>query len=273
MHRTIIASLTVSALCAQASAHDFWIEPQNYAGEANEEMILNVFVGHGEDKVDWPVAPHRIIGLRSLGPNGLSSHVKGPQSVTSPWTVNFDEDGLHMLFVETTNSFSELAAEKFDSYVEEEGIRPIAVDRVRNRKSEDPGREIYSRRGKALMQIGCGGGNDAWRQNLGLTLEITPGINPFEWDDGEAFPVTVSFHGDAVPGATLHVTNLEDESESFSMTAEDDGQADLGAKMSEGRWLVHTVWSEAAPRLLQDADYQTVFSSLTFETMDACASE
>ena len=79
------------------------------------------------------------------------------------------------------------------------------------------------------------------------------------------------FHGAAVPSATLHVTALEGDGEDFTVTTGPDGTADLGENLAEGRWLVHTVWSEPAPNLLEDADYQTVFSSLTFETEDACA--
>ena len=270
--------LRVSALLGAATligpaalAHDFWIEPDIYTPQPGEETKLDLFVGHGEDKGDWPVSPHRIIGLRSLGPDGLTSHVTGPESLKGDVAVSFAEPGYHMVFVETTNSFSALPAEKFNDYVEEEGIRPIEADRIARRSGEAEGRELYSRRGKALLKAGCEGpDNPVWETPVGMTLELTALSNPYAWQAGNPLKVKAFFHGAAVPSATLHVTALEGEGEDFTVTTGPDGTADLGPELAEGRWLVHTVWSEPAEGLLEEADYHTVFSSLTFETGDGC---
>ena len=68
MIRIALAALTSAAIAIPASAHDFWIEPADFTPDAAGTVEVDVFVGHGEDKTGWPVAPHRIIGLRCLGP-------------------------------------------------------------------------------------------------------------------------------------------------------------------------------------------------------------
>ncbi|MEM5518711.1 DUF4198 domain-containing protein [Henriciella sp. AS95] len=260
-----------AAIAPAASAHDFWLEPESYWLDEETSVAVDIFTGHGEDKAHWPAAPHRIVGFRSFGPGGVTSQMAGAETFAEKPVVQLTDPGLHMLVLESTNAFSELPADKFTSYVEEEGILPIAADRAANRLDEAAGRELYSRRGKALIQRGCAADAEPiWAQPLGLTLEVVAVDNPFAWDEGEAFEVEVQFYGETVPSATLHVTNLDGAGEDFTTKTDEDGRADLGGSLSEGRWLVHTVWSEPVDGLLNEADYQTVFSSFTFETETGC---
>ncbi|MEQ9314781.1 MAG: DUF4198 domain-containing protein, partial [Henriciella sp.] len=194
-------ALVSGAASPLAHSHNFWIEPQTYEVEAGETVPLNIFTGHGEDKASWPFEARRVIGLRSVGPGGLTSHLAG--GTGSP-ALRFDTDGLHMVFIESTNSFSRLAGEKFEAYVEEEGILPIAARRLIDGDASADGKEIYSRRGKALVKVGCDVPEDqSWSRPLGLTLEIIPMSNPFEWDAGDALSVEVRFHGQPLTSATM----------------------------------------------------------------------
>ena len=269
--RTTCLAIAAMLVVPAAAAHDFWIEPDSYDVGLEQAVPIRIYVGHGKDKTDWPIAAHRVVGLRSAGPDGLKSHTSGPESLDGDVSLRFETPGLHMVFIETTNSYSSLPAQKFNAYVEEEGIRPIAAHRLVTGAVELDGTELYSRRGKALVQVGCRGtGELAWSTPLGLTLEIIPLHNPFDWDQGEPLAVEVQYHGQPVASATLHVTQLGGAGQTFTLETDGSGKADLSARLNEGRWLVHTVWSEPARGLLQQADYQTVFSSLTFETGTNC---
>ena len=274
MKRMISLSIfAAAAIAGSAHAHDFWVQPETFTPAEGESLPVSLFVGHGSDKSDWPVSPHRIIGFQTLGPNGPQSQVRGAESLTGALSVTLDALGMHLISVETTNSFSELEAGKFNDYAAEEGIRPIMLDRAANRTEDQAGKELYSRRGKALVQAGCPADvSEVWGAELGLTLEVIPGANPIEWNEGDAMPIKVHYHGAPVSGATLHITDLDDETTHFSAQTDADGEVDISASLTEGRWLVHTVWAEAAAGLLEGADYQTVFSSLTFDTQSPCPS-
>ncbi|RIJ21623.1 DUF4198 domain-containing protein [Henriciella barbarensis] len=272
MNRMISLSILAAALTAgTAHAHDFWVQPDTFTPEDSGALLVSLFVGHGSDKSDWPLRPHRIVGFQSFGPEGQNNQARGAESLSGDLSVVLDEIGTHLILVETTNSFSELDADKFTSYVEDEGIRPIMLDRAANRAEDHPGKELYSRRGKALVQVGCPDeASDNWGKELGLTLEIVPGANPIDWNVGATMPINVHYHGVPVSGATLHITNLDDDTVHFSAETDVDGVVDISSSLTEGRWLVHTVWAEAADGLLEGADYQTIFSSLTFDTESPC---
>jgi len=70
-----VFTLGSALLVSTASlAHDFWLAPETYSLETPAVVDVSVMIGHPEDKLAWPVSPHRIIGLRSVGPNGLRDH-------------------------------------------------------------------------------------------------------------------------------------------------------------------------------------------------------
>ena len=272
MNRMLSLSILAAAMTTGiAHAHDFWVQPETFTPEDGGALPVRLFVGHGSDKSDWLVRPHRIVGFQSFGPDGLKNQVRSAESLRGDLSVVLDEVGTHLILVETTNSFSELEGDKFNAYVEDEGIRPIMLDRAANRAENRPGKELYSRRGKALVQIGCPAeASKNWSKELGLTLEIIPGTNPIEWNASDVMPIKVHYHGVPVSGATLHITNLDDDTVHFSAETDAGGEVDISSSLTEGRWLVHTVWAEAADSLLEGADYQTVFSSLTFDTGSPC---
>jgi len=83
-------------------------------------------------RLSWPVAPHRVVSLRTLGPDGIRDQQAAVLDYKSSKNlpIRLKEQGLHILTIETTNSISVLAAEKFNDYVEEEGLTPIKIDRV-----------------------------------------------------------------------------------------------------------------------------------------------
>ena len=262
--------LSTSVLLASnwsAKAHDFWIEADQQHVMAGETVSVTAKTGHGIDQSLWPIVPHRITSLRSINADGVEDHQTAILGAIDTGIFNFSdlEEGTHILAIESGNSFSELPVETFMSYVEEEGILPIARDREWNGDGISSGKELYSRRGKTLVQVGSR--PEAGRhltKPIGMTLEITPTENPFDIAPGSSMNVQVHYRGQPVDGATIHVTKLDQPDVSTTLRTRSDGIAEM-PRISEGRWLFHTVWSSPAQGLLNGADYMTVFSSLTFD--------
>ncbi|MHA7859753.1 MAG: DUF4198 domain-containing protein [Henriciella sp.] len=257
----------VAGLMAQlpAAAHDFWLQPEAFDHPAGSTVGVSILVGHGAETSPWPSFQHRVIAFRSIGPNGTKDHRSGispggtGEAVLAPL-----ETGAHIVYLESTNSFSELSADRFDGYVEEEGILPIAIHRASADKKSIPGRELYSRRGKTLIQVGTGSADQTHIISpIGLTLEIVPNQNPFQHDPSEPFSVSVLYNGQPIENATLHITQLGSPENTLTARTSSDGQATLES-LPAGDWLFHTVWAEPVDGLLNGAEYSTVFSSLTF---------
>lgn len=253
-----------------ANAHDFWIE--KVGGDAPTETSVSVIAktGHGVDQSNWPLVPHRITSLKSIGLAGLKDHQPAIKEAVRTGTIEFSglADGAHILAIESGNSYSELPADLFAAYVEEEGISPIARDRDTAEKKDRAGRELYSRRGKTIVQVGKQkDANPHLTSPIGMTLEIVPMQDPFGIAPGSPIEVQVLYQGHPVDEATIHVTKLDEPDFSTTLLTGSGGIAEM-PELITGRWLFHTVWSSPAQGLLNDADYITVFSSLTFDISD-----
>ena len=96
----------------------------------------------------------------------------------------------------------ELKAEKFNKYVEEEGIEYIRVERERRGESNSPALENFIRCAKALIQTGSASGN-VYREKLGYTLELIPQSDPYQLTKGEALEFELLFRDKPIHGLQL----------------------------------------------------------------------
>lgn len=267
---SVVASVVLTSNWS-ANAHDFWIETVGADAPTETSVSVIAKTGHGVDQSNWPLVPHRITSLKSIGPEGLKDHQSAIKEAVRTGTIEFSglSDGAHILAIESGNSYSELPADLFADYVEEEGISPIRRDRDTAEKKARAGKELYSRRGKTIVRVGMQkDANPHLTYPIGMTLEIVPVQDPLRIAPGSHMELKVLYQGHPVEDATIHVTKLDEPDFSTTLRTGSGGIAET-PEMVSGRWLFHTVWSSPAQALLNDADYMTVFSSLTFDIRDA----
>lgn len=275
----IKASITVLlglVIAAPAAAHDFWLQPEAFRMAEPGPLLVQARVGHSDELSIWHTPPARIIAFHSVGPAGVTdqqSRLYGDPT-TGLLAPVLPRPGLHVLSLTSIHAQSDLPADRFNAYVEEEGVRPILADRVMRGAMERNGREIYSRRAKSLILVGGleGAADDHVTRPIGLTLEIIPLTNPMRSAADAAFEFEVRYRGLPLAGALVHVQRLSEHPASMApMRTDADGRAtfdpgdpgDPGDADSGGGWMLHTVWSSPIsgdPR----GDYDTIFSSLTF---------
>jgi uncharacterized GH25 family protein len=157
---------------------------------------------------------------------------------------------------------SDLAGERFQQYVADEGLSAIAAHRTATGTEAANGRELYSRRGKAIVQVGSRLTDDALTP-VGQTLEIVPERHPLALAPGEPLPVRVLFRGRPLAGALIDLTHLEEGKgpvETHRTNAE--GRARFTPK-GAGPWKLNVIWGWPIEGRA-DADYESIFSSLTF---------
>ena len=260
-------AFVTSSLClaASASAHDFWLEPEQFQVDPQTTQTVNVRIGHPSDRSAWSLQPERLIGVRALGPTGLTDQHQYYSPGDEALTFIPEDEGLHWVLIETQNSISELPAEAFNDYIKKEHLTAIQTDRIRQRETDLPGVERYSRRGKALVGVGdwMAASMDHVTQPLGLTLEIIPMENPLLLQAGEALPLEVRYRGQPLAGAQIKVIRLDEEVKPGEVLTDEAGRASV-SRPAEGRWMYHVIWgtplSESYPQ-----DFDTIFSSMTFE--------
>ena len=177
---------------------------------------------------------------------------------------HFAKPGTYVIAMQTTPAESDLPALRYNSYATEEGLTPALDLRTRTGQTNANGREIYSRRVKALIQVGAS--SEVQRQvtrPVGLSLEIVPERDPYLLKHGETLPVRVLFQGRPLAGALVKLTNLDYDTRPVEMHRSDAAGRTAFTVPDHGAWLVNVIWTkpiQGNPK----ADFETTFSSLTF---------
>lgn len=256
----------ICLLSGTATAHDFWLNPSEFVISEPGEIDLSMRIGHAADRQDWAQNPDRIVSFKHYSPEGLrdlQSSIGASKDGILPITL--DNSGLHLVTLESTHAFSELPADQFNAYLEEEALTPIRDYREQMDLTETPGREIYSRRGKTIMLVGDLPETDPdyITKPVGMTLEIVPLKNPHRLQSTEKLEAQIYYRGKPLEGAQVMLVSLDTSLGDIASDMSDEtGQVSF-RRPSTGDWMLHTVWSDP----IEDhpmGDFDTTFSSLSF---------
>ena len=264
--RGFVATIIGLSLAGTASAHDFWLQPQSWQTAPGTPLPFIVEVGHGSFRQQWGADGGHLLALKDLAHGGAVDvrPLFKPGGEVPHLTRTFRREGLHIVSLVSTNAASDLPAIRFNDYIKAEGLTPAIDARTRSGAMNSNGRELYSRRAKALVQVGRPKSSDdaLATRALGLTLEIVPLRNPYSLGADHILPVQILFEGRALPGALVKLTSLEFDAKPLRMVRSDaKGQAAFEVP-PVGSWLVNVIWTK--PIASRNADFLTTFSSLTF---------
>lgn len=263
MIRIALAALALAAP-AVATAHSFWLQPVDHMPEAGEETLVEFKVGDAGDEGDWGLYWERIASLRLYGPDGVTDQQRAVRTTagSEPGSavISVRGEGTYILAFESNPSFSDLEAERFNRYVDHEGLRAIAAHREASGTTGEAGTELYARRAKTLLQVGERRTGNVTRP-IGQLLEIVPLQNPFGMQASAPIDLQVFWRGEPLEGAQLSAAALGATGEYETFITSADGVVRVAAP-GEGSMLYSVVWGVPAPNDNR-ADYFTVFASLT----------
>ncbi len=264
--RGFVATIIGLSLAGTASAHDFWLQPQSWQTGPGNPLPFVVEVGHGSFRQQWGADGGHLLALSDLARGGAVDvrPLFKPGGEVPHLTRTFRREGLHIVSLVSTNASSDLPSIRFNDYIKVEGLTPAIDARTRSGAMNRNGRELYSRRAKALIQVGRSTPRDdaLATRALGLTLEIVPLRNPYSLGADHILPVQILFEGRALPGALVKLTSLEFDAKPLRIARSDaKGRASFEVP-PVGSWLVNVIWTK--PIVSQNADFLTTFSSLTF---------
>ncbi|MEO6092054.1 MAG: DUF4198 domain-containing protein [Novosphingobium sp.] len=250
-----------------ALAHDFWMQPRTFSAPGPSQILIALFVGHGPARDRWGVSNANVLQFKTAGPDGIVDR-SSDLRVGSPGfdaIVPLTKPGSYVFLLQSTPTPSNLPFLRFNDYIAAEGITPIIEQRKRLDQQQADGREIYSRRAKAIVQIGPVDAASIARvtRPWNLELEIVPGRHPQALGPDGIMPVRVLFKRRPLPGALVKITDLDADAEPAA-TRRTDARGETALRIPHpGKWQMNVVWSvplHGDPR----ADFQTIFSSLTF---------
>ena len=261
--RLVPAVLAVSALSGigTASAHDFWIELDNYTPGVGTTVSVRLRVGMRFTGEPVPRKPERIEWFAAVGPAG-EKPVEGAVGADPAGSLRVGQDGIHVIGYRSRPAFIELDAQQFEEYLAEEGLDRIVALRAGRGEKTKRGRETYSRCAKSLMAAGSArdGGHD---RLLGFPLELVPEVSPYSMEGGGALPVRLIFRGEPLEGALIAAVSRQDPRVTVSGRTGADGRVTL-ALDRPGAWLVKCVHMFEATGN-EKADWESLWATLTFE--------
>jgi len=254
-------------LASNAHAHDFWLAPHTYHLDKPEKTGVTIMVGHPKDRTEWSTDAHRIVSFKSIGRNGIQDQQTSLNGFKDAGNLSLSlkDTGTHILAIETAPAQNILSGADFNAYLDEEGLTPIKQIRAKSKTTNTAGREIYSRRSKALIQVGS---LDAISdlivtKPIGHTLEIVPTKNPYSLALEEEMGMQVYYRGLPTSGIKVLLISLDTIAGDVAMAKTDANGLVSFKRPPSGNWMVHAVWS-APIENDERADFDTTFSSLSF---------
>jgi uncharacterized GH25 family protein len=265
----LLLSLLVCSFAPLVSAHDFWLQPQEYWIDSDALTRLTLQVGHGPSRQRSPIPARRITRFQALAPEGamldLRKQLRLGQAAADA-DFRLTKPGTYLLVLQTDyRAQTRLPAIRFNDYLKVEGLTPALEQRARLHLMDFDGSERYGRCAKAIVQVGPSGAGPPGQVSrlVGLPLEIVPEVSPYAIPRSATLPVRVMYEGHALAGALVKLTNLQNDASPLEERHTDhEGRASFSMP-SAGSWLLNVIWTKPLPRS-EETDFETVFSSLSF---------
>lgn len=259
-------SLVGAALVAAPAlvfAHDFWIQPSSFRPAVGSAVEMRLFVGPNFEGEPFPRVPNLISRFVLVSSAG-ERDIPGRAGADPAGVVRIEAPGLQIAAYRSLNYGLTVDAAKFEKYLAEEGLEKISAVRQKRGESGNPGREVFSRCAKALLEVSPANAAPIGQDRaVGLTLELVAEKNPYALSAGEELPVRLLLDGKPLAGALVHGLLHGDPSAKVAVRTGRDGRAKLRLARP-GFWLIKAVEMSPAPAG-ENADWQSLWASLTFE--------
>ncbi|QUJ77646.1 DUF4198 domain-containing protein [Sulfitobacter albidus] len=262
----LIALCFCAALGTTASAHEFWIEPEEYQVETGEAVVANLRNGELFDGSRQSFFPRNNTRLDfALGDElaPVEGRLGDRPAIQVPAPL---QDGLMVLLHEAAPStLTYRSWEKFLKFVDHKDFADaVATHEARGWAKEDF-KETYTRHSKSLVAVGDGEGAD---RAFGLATEFVAQDNPYAVDFDGTMDVTL-FYGDVVRGdAQVEVYEKDAQGEVSVTVLRTDAGGALAVPVKSGHsYLLDAVVLREAAGATSATDgplWETLWAALTF---------
>lgn len=187
MRKYFFLLLALVLLCS----HDLYLKMESYFLEPQQEATLSLYNGTFE-KSENIITRDRMLDA-SVVAQGKRIAIDSTQWADQDSTITqlkftTGEVGTYVAGVSTKARNIALTAEKFNSYLEHDGVLDMLEQRKKEGSLDQDALESYQKHVKAIYQVGDTKTND-WNTVLGYPIEFVPQANPYETYSGEKLDV------------------------------------------------------------------------------------
>jgi uncharacterized GH25 family protein len=257
----LVAVVFALVTTAPVGAHDMWIEPTTFVPAAGK--IVGTRLRVGQNMLGDPL-PHDATLIKEFIVEDATGRrpVVGRPGADPAGMLRVSAPGLLVIGYYSHPSAVDLTAEKFNTYLSDEGLGSVAAIRSKTGRTGDGVRELFSRCAKSLILSGAPARTQADRV-LGFRLELVAEKNPYLLTSGDALTVRLTYEGRPLSDALVVALNASDPSLRVAERSDRNGRVRLQLTRG-GMWMIKAVHMiAAAPE--SHADWESFWASLTFE--------
>ncbi|MGD1947040.1 MAG: DUF4198 domain-containing protein [Croceivirga sp.] len=204
--RLLLLFTGVLTLCS----HDLYLKMETYFLQPNQEATLSLYNGTFE-KSENIITRDRMLDA-SVVAQGNRTNIPAAEwqdqdSTITQFTFTTGEAGTYVAGVSTKARNIELAADKFNSYLEHDGILDMLDYRTENDLLGEDAVERYQKHVKAVYQVGDVKTDD-WSTVLGYPIEFVPQSNPYETYSGGQLDVLVLLDGQPLANQLVYADHI-----------------------------------------------------------------
>ena len=262
LRRAILVAASFVAAGIPVLAHDLWIEPSSFLVAPGKPLSVRLRVG--VDFLGDPVARDAALIEQFVVASdaGGVTPIAGAEGVDPAGVMRIGTSGLMILGYSSKPSAITLPAEKFNSYLAEEGLEAITALRAKRNETGSVAREAFARCAKALLSSGPVVSSQKDRA-LGFPLELVAEKNPYALNAGETLPVRLLYRNQPLSGALIVAVSKRNPLKKQSVRSDKNGRVTF--QLGEtGTWLIKSVHMIEAPSGT-DIQWASFWASLTFQ--------
>ncbi len=254
----------VLLVACSVAAHDTWLVPQKFRVAAGQAVQVALNTSEAFPTSEAAPAPDRIARFEVVtggGRRGVTGYRAEGKSLVAEVTPG---DGLTVVAAATHPRLIVLKPEQFNEYITAERLEAIVAARQARGDVQKDGRERYSKIAKLALCAPGGGGADSAKP-MGLRVEIVPLASPCGLEKDDRLKVQVLWEGR--PLAHVWVTGGYEgvHGHEYPVWVRTDGEGRAEVKLDRsGAWFVRVLHMVPSTEF-EDADWQSWFSTLTFE--------
>lgn len=258
--RRFVASWILVLASTAAYSHDFWIEPDTFMPEAGAQVEIRLREGMDFKGNTLPFIPEWFSDFSQTRGSTREDIESLPGD--DPAAVIVAQKGALLVGYLSNRAFVELPAEKFNNYLEEEGMEFIREARIARGEDDAPAPEYFVRCAKTLLQTGPAN-EDLYSSQLGYTLELTPLSDPYKAKPGDEITFQLIYRGKPAANLLVQAFRADEPTVRQRIRTDANGHA-VVAIDKPGVWMIKAVNIQpiiADPR----AKWQSYWASFLFE--------
>ncbi len=206
MRKPLYLLLVILLLCS----HDLYVKMDTYFLYPNVEATLSLYNGTFE-KSENIITRDRMLDA-SIVAHGERTSIDPDQwedqdSTLTQLAFTTGEAGTYVVGVATKARNLELTAEKFNSYLEHDGVLDMLEQRTKDSLLDQDAVESYEKHVKAIYQVGDRKTND-WSTVLGYPIEFVPQANPYEKYSGEQLEIQLLLDGQPLSNQLVYANYI-----------------------------------------------------------------